>query len=111
MRPGEDGGAVERGIQGRIRRQREEKEEGGDTQQESDEFVQTPVLGWRKNLREKFHVAATAVSEQSLPTAPLQGQSLTIMTRSGSSYNAGNGMGWRVGYGVEIVRVVPAKTI
>src|SRR5580692_3336525 len=36
---------------------------------------------------------------QSPPTAPLRGQSLIIMTRSRAPYNAGNGPGWRVGFG------------
>src|SRR5713101_5392649 len=67
MRSGEDGGAVQRRIERRIRRQREEKEESGDAQQESDELVQTPVPGGRKNLRERCHVAATALLAKSLP--------------------------------------------
>src|ERR1039458_4894923 len=96
---GEDGGAVQRGIERRIGGQCEEKEEGGDAQQESDEFVQTAVPGWRKNVGEKCHGAATALPGQNSPTAPLRGQSLIIMTRSRGSGNAGNGVGWRVGYG------------
>jgi len=60
VRSGEDGRAVQRGIERRIRRQRKEKEECGDAQQESDQLVQTPVPGRRKNLCKKCHVAATA---------------------------------------------------
>src|SRR5450756_1503495 len=45
MRLGQDGGAVQRGIERRIGRQREEKEKRGDAQHESDELVQTPVPG------------------------------------------------------------------
>src|SRR5208282_4579720 len=98
VRSGKDGGAVQRGIERRIGRQREKKEECGDAQQEPDELVQTPVPGGRKNLREKCHGAATALPRQDSPAASLRGQSWIIMTRSGASHNAGRGMGWRVGY-------------
>jgi hypothetical protein len=57
---GKGRGTVQGRIERRIGSQSEEKEERGDAQQESDELVQTPVLSWRKNLREKCHVAATA---------------------------------------------------
>ena len=60
---GQDGGAVQRGIERRIGREREEKEERGDAQDDSDELVQTPVPGGRKNLREKCHVATTALGK------------------------------------------------
>src|SRR5450756_118047 len=66
VRSGEDGGAVQRGIERRIRCQREEKEECGDAQHESDKLVQTPVPGRLKNLREECHVAATAPQQQKL---------------------------------------------
>src|ERR1019366_273586 len=67
MRSSQDRGAVHRRIERRIGRQREEKEEGGDAQQESDEFVQTPVPGGLKNLCKRCHVAATAMLARSLP--------------------------------------------
>src|SRR5271170_1722244 len=40
------------------------------------------------------------------PAAPLHGQSSIIMPRSGSSGNAGNGPGWRVGFRAA---VLPAR--
>ena len=102
MRSSEDGGAVYGGIERRVGGKCEEKEERGDAQQETDKLVQTPVLGWRKNLSEKCHVAATALREEPTPpVVPLQGQSLIIMPRSEDSYNAGKEVGWRVGYRAE----------
>src|ERR1019366_745 len=42
------------GAERRIGGQCEEKEECGDAQEESDEFVQTAVPGWRKNVGKKW---------------------------------------------------------
>ncbi len=67
VRLGQDGGAVQRGIERRIRRQRKEEEERGDAQQHPSQLVQTPVLGRRKNPGKICHGSATAMPIRSGP--------------------------------------------
>src|ERR1035438_4963855 len=52
------------------------------------------VMWQRRRARSEIH-----------PRAPLQGQSLIIMPRSGGAGNEGKGTGWRVGY---LWRIRPA---
>ena len=53
---GQDRGAVQRGIERRIRREREEEEERRDAQQETDQLIQPPVARGDKNAFQKTHV-------------------------------------------------------
>ncbi len=54
-RTGQDRGAVQRGIERRIGCQREEKKERGDTQQESDQLIEPPVVGGSEDSIEILH--------------------------------------------------------
>ncbi len=53
---GQDRGAIQRGIERRIRSQREEEEERGDAQQETDQLIEPPVGRRDKDTCQKIHV-------------------------------------------------------
>ena len=59
--------------------ERKEEEERGDTQQESDQFVQPPVFGRFENTREQFHQGVFVITRNNLRAMLRVHQSPSIM--------------------------------
>ena len=80
--------AVERRIERRVRRQREEKKEGGDAQQESDAARSDAGSWWAAKIFERNVMwLRRRLGDSSTLRHRYQGQSLIIMTRSDGSGN------------------------
>ena len=92
MRTGQHRSAIERRIERRIGSEREEKEERGDAQQESDQLVEPTVPGGIEYARKSLHLGVfrtlSCVQTQQPPVTEAR-QSLSIMPRTGLADNHG----------------------
>ena len=89
---GQHRGAVERRIERRIGCQREEKEERGDAQHETDQLIEPPVVGRIENRAEELSSGRNLhyrPRKTMRPTVSEARQSLTIMPRTGAADNEG----------------------
>ncbi len=83
VRTGQDGGAVPRRVERRIRNQREEKEERGDAHQESDQLIEPPVPGGDENACQIVHVGQIHTPKTLLSSAPQSARALTLCQENG----------------------------
>ena len=88
-------GAVEGGIERRIRSKREKKEERGDTQQEAHELIEPAVVGRVKDLRKELHEGVVCANGRGTetPVSTRVRQSPLIMPRSRGASNRASSKG------------------